>query len=106
MTVSNLRSITIAGVTIQSGHGEPDHAAPVGTSYTNLYTGDVWQYDLAHPTFWRSPWERLLQYLGFSKINMSAAVLPAGSSLLLGEDLDGKLKIKDAGGYIFEVLYS
>jgi hypothetical protein len=105
MPVTNLKSITIAGITIQSGFGVPDHGAATGTKYTNLYTGDEWQYDLAHPSFWRSPWERLLNYLGFSKINMGTAVLPTGSDLLLGEDLDGKLKIKDTGGYLFEILY-
>lgn len=47
MATTNLKSINTVGLIIQSGNGTPDHISPLGSKYTDLDTGLVWENKLA-----------------------------------------------------------
>jgi hypothetical protein len=53
-----------------------------------------------------NPMEQVLQILGFVKIDFTSVTKPVDGTLLVGVDNDGKLKIKNSEGYIFELLYT
>jgi hypothetical protein len=42
MATSELYSITVGDVELQSGYGNPDHSAPSGSLYSNIDIGSLW----------------------------------------------------------------
>ena len=106
MAATNIRSITIAGFTIQAGLGVPEHTAPLGTTYTDLSTGYIYKYDPNEISGWRNYLELIMHFLGFAKVDFTTIMVPYSSAFFIGADLDGKLKMKNPYGYIFEVLYN
>lgn len=48
----------------------------------------------------------IMQVLGFTKIDFTIVTKPVAGTILMAADLDGKLKMKNSDGYIFEILYT
>jgi hypothetical protein len=52
-----------------------------------------------------NPLETIMNLLGFVKVNFAIVPNPQPSTIVMGLDNDGKLKIKDEYGRIYDVKY-
>ena len=67
MATTNLIDKSLGNIEIQSGNGTPDHAAPIGTLYTNVDTGTLYSNTVGTATGWDS-----MNKVAYGEIYLSA----------------------------------
>lgn len=82
MATTNLIDKSLGNIEIQSGNGTPDHAAPIGTLYTNVDTGTLYSNTNGTTTGWDS-----MNKVAYGEIYLSANTstvnLPSGSTWII-----------------------